>query len=151
MLGRDVRPSWVVAPVGDPRHVPEGFGSTRLPGVAIVSADRRVCDGIASLLAASGEARVLGPVCDRASAEDLLRTSAPDAVVVDLSVAGHLEQPGLLAEFRRLAPDTRLVVIAWDGERERGVGRGIVDGYVEADGRTPAILEEILRGVTRAD
>ena len=151
MPRRDVRPSPWWLPLGDPRHVPEGFSSPRLPGVAIVSADRRVCDGIASLLAASGEARVLGPVGDRAAAEELLRTTAPDAVVVDLTVARHLEQPGLLAELRRLAPATRLVVIAWDGEMERGVGRGIVDGYVEADGRSPAILEEILRGVLPAD
>jgi DNA-binding NarL/FixJ family response regulator len=118
-----------------------------LPGVAIVSADRRVRDGLASLLAASGEARVLGPVGDRASAEELLATTQPDAVVVDLTVARHLEQVPLLAELRRLAPRTRLVVIAWDGEMERGVGRGIVDGYVAADGRSPAAVEDILRAV----
>jgi DNA-binding NarL/FixJ family response regulator len=141
----DVRRSPGQSPLRDPVGMSDAQLPPRLPGVAIVSADRRVCDGLASLLAAGGQARVLGPVGDGPAALDLVRETDPDAVVVDITVAGHADRAPLLAELRRLAPRTRLLVIAWGGEVDRGLGRGIVDGYVEADGRSPALLEEVLR------
>src|SRR5437763_1108147 len=122
----------------------------QLPGVAIVSGDRRVRDGLASLLAADGRARLLGPAIDGPAALALVRTSAPDAVLVDLTLPLVADPEGLLAELRGLAPHARLLAIAWDGEIARGVGRGVVDGYVRLDDRPAAVLDDILREVTPA-
>ncbi len=85
-----------------------------LPAVAVIAADRRVRDSLASLLAASGEVRLVGAAGDVAGALRLVDGEEPDVAVVDRDLANGQSQGTLLPLLRLHAPAMRLLVIDWD-------------------------------------
>lgn len=139
----DVRPSRSRQTSGDALHVIDDTARTIPPGVAIVSSDRRIRDGLASLVIASG-ARVVGTACEATEALSLVGVASPATVVVD----PHIESPAgigrLLEGLRARAPQARILVLAWDGESIRGLKATSADAVVRVDGEPSAIVGAIL-------
>lgn len=116
-----------------------------LPLVQLVGCDRRVRDGLASLLSASGQVRVSDGVDDAAAAIAAVDREPPSTIVVDLAVAGGSDAaPGFLASLRAHAPTARILVIAWNGESDRWVRRAGGDGIIHVDGRPSDVVDAIV-------
>jgi DNA-binding NarL/FixJ family response regulator len=113
------------------------------PGVAIVSSDRRIRDGLASLVIASG-ARVVGTACETAEALSLVGVALPSTVVVDPHIEAATGLAALLSGLRARAPEARILVLAWDGESIGGLRTLGADAIVRVDGEPSAIVGAIL-------
>jgi hypothetical protein len=147
-LVRDVRPS---RPAGSNRHrdgVLDGQAHSNPVGVVVVTADRRVCDAICSLIDASGVARVLGSVTTAALAVDLAEASGSCTIVIDPTVADGATPRSILRELRRRAPLARIVVIAWDGGADHWQRDGLADAVVDVADRPTAVIEAIVPAST---
>ena len=119
--------------------MPDPAPLTTVPAVAVVAADRRVRDGLVSLLAATG-IEVMGAASDEPSALSLI-ARRPDAVVLD----PRLVAPGDGAFVRAMKaqlPGTPFLVVQWD-TRVDSVLPGDTDVAVDA-GALPAALHEAL-------
>jgi len=111
--------------------------------VAILSSDRRVRDGLANLVIASG-ARVCGTACECEEALSLVGVASPATVVVDPHIAGPSGVAGFLAGLRSRAPGARLLLLAWDGESSEPLHAMGADAVVKADGEPTSILGAML-------
>jgi DNA-binding NarL/FixJ family response regulator len=125
--------------------VPPETHEPPLPLVQLIGCDRRVRDGLASLLTASGQVRVSDGIEDPASAPEVVGREQPDAIVVDLQVVrAPAGAPEFLATLRAHAPAARILVIAWNGESDRWVRRAGADGVLHVDGRPTELIEAIV-------
>lgn len=113
-----------------------------LPGAAVVAADRRVRDSLASLLGATGRVDVVGAAGDAATAVRLAGASQPDIIVVDLQAA-ELDRAPLLERLRSQAPAARILVVEWDGRWRLGLPPG-ADGVLDVHAVPGALLDALL-------
>lgn len=119
--------------------MPEPARPTTVPAVAVVAADRRVRDGLVSLLAATG-IEVMGAASDEAAALSLC-ARRPDAVVLD----PRLVAPGdgaLVRTLKAQLPDTPFLVVQWDSRVDSVFSRD-TDVAVDASA-LPAALHAAL-------
>ena len=119
--------------------MPDRATPSTVPAIAVVAADRRVRDGLVSLLAATG-IEVCGAVCDEASALRLI-ACRPDAVVLD----PRLVAPGddaLVRALKAQLPDAPFLVVQWDSRVDL-VLSGDTDAAVDATA-LPAALNDAL-------
>lgn len=112
-----------------------------LPGVAVVAADRRVRDGLASVLAATGEVEVVGLAADSPAVLRLAGSRRPELILVDPALTGQGDGT-LVAQLRRHVPLATILVVDWDDGSDPVLAR-------EADGvlnvaRLPAALVDAL-------
>jgi hypothetical protein len=117
-------------------------------GVVVVTADRRVCEAVCSLIDASGVARVLGSATTAAVALDLAEASGSCTIVIDPTVAEGATPRSVLRELRRRAPLARIVVIAWDGGADHWQRDGLADAVVDVADRPTAVIEAIVPAST---
>jgi DNA-binding NarL/FixJ family response regulator len=123
--------------VTDTAHLPSQ------PAVAIVSSDRRIRDGLVSLVIASG-GRVVGTACEAGEALSLVGVARPTTVVVDPHVASGDGLSPLLQGFRARSPGIRLLVLAWDGELTASLRVSGADAMVRVDAEPTALAAAIL-------
>lgn len=105
--------------------------------------------GLSGLIESAGDMRVVGLAADGGEALDLVGTTAPHVVLMDLSMPG---MDGVTATGRiaREFPDTAVLVLTSFSDRERvtdALDAGAV-GYVLKDSE-PASLLEAIRAVAR--
>lgn len=142
---RDVRPSPLRAWHRDPVLVTDAAARSLQPAVAIVCSDRRVREGLASLVIASG-GTVAGTACEAAEAVSLATVAQPGVILVDPQVDGIAGASGLLAALRATAPAARLLVLTWDGDPGRWLQAGVADAIVRVDAEPAAIVCAIAPG-----
>jgi DNA-binding NarL/FixJ family response regulator len=119
--------------------MPDRARPSTVPAVAVVAADRRVRDGLVSLLTATG-IDILGAACDGPTALSLV-ARRPDAVVLD----PRLVAPGdgaLVRALRAELPDAPFLVVQWDARVDAGLAQG-TDLAVDASA-LPGALHEAL-------
>jgi DNA-binding NarL/FixJ family response regulator len=143
MRAGDVRPSRRRPRRGDAPAVTDTALPPTPPGVAIVSADRRIRDGLASLVIASG-GRVVGTACEAGEALSLVSVARPATVVVDPHIDQLAALRPLLAGLRARAPGARLLLLAWDGEATLALRVTGADAVVRIDGEPAALAGAIL-------
>jgi DNA-binding NarL/FixJ family response regulator len=105
--------------------------------------------GLSGLIEGAADMRVVGLAADGGEALDLVRTAAPDVVLMDLSMPG---MDGVTATGRisEEFPDTAVLVLTSFSDRQRvtdALDAGAV-GYVLKDSE-PASLLEAIRAVAR--
>jgi DNA-binding NarL/FixJ family response regulator len=115
----------------------------RLPAVAIVAADRRVRDSVASLLNASGQVRVIGAAGDADAALRLVDAGDPQVVVLDRGLSNGAAKPSLLTRLRQRMPEARILVIEWDAEGVPAVAEG-ADAVLDLADQPSALVEAVL-------
>lgn len=117
----------------------------RSPMRVVIADDHRIFrDGLRPLLADAG-IEVIGEAQDGAALLQLLDADAPDVVLLDLSMPG-MSGLDALAELRRIAPRTRVVVLTMHDEPgfvRRAVELGASGYLLKNAGR-----EELLRALT---
>jgi DNA-binding NarL/FixJ family response regulator len=114
-----------------------------MPGVAVVAADRRVRDSVASLLTASGQVHVLGAAGDAESALRLVDGEEAQVVVLDRGLSNGAAKPSLLARLRDTLPAARILVIEWGGEGAASIPEG-ADAVLDIGDQPAALLDAIL-------
>jgi DNA-binding NarL/FixJ family response regulator len=111
-----------------------------LPGVAVVAADRRVRDSLASVLTATGRVEVVGLAADSAAAIRLAGNRRPEVILVDpVLLAGG---GNLIADLRRQVPRATILLVDWD-DRSDPVLPIDADGILDV-GRLPGALLAVL-------
>jgi DNA-binding NarL/FixJ family response regulator len=107
--------------------------------VAVVAADRRVRDSLASVLAATGRVRVLWTAADGLAALAAVATRRPDVVVFDARSDG-IGGGQLLRSLRDGAPGARILVVEWDGARDLSVAASAADGVLDVSALPGALF-----------
>lgn len=121
-----------------------------LPIVQVVCCDRRVRDGLCSVLGASARATVPDPIDDPSRALEVVGRDQPSAIVVDLAIAGGGDAPAFLAALRDQAPGARILVIGWNGESDGWVRSAGADGILHVDGPAADLVDAIVPGWSAA-
>lgn len=143
MPAAGIRPLRVERPCPTLCRMPHEAPRSTLPAVAVVAADRRVRESVASLLAASGQVRLLGTAGGPDEAVRLAHGADPGVVVVARDMAGNGKGTALLQQLRQEAPTARILVIEWDGPATSFDGPG-VDAVLDLADQPSALLEAIL-------
>ncbi len=123
------------------------------PRIRVLVADDHavVREGIRTVLAAKDGFDIAGEVGTGAEAVKVAAESAPDVVLLDVSMpdGGGLE---VIGELRRAAPDARVLILSVHDEAEyvlQGVRAG-AHGYLRKDS-SPAELRDAVRAVDRGE
>ena len=111
------------------------------PGVAVVAADRRVRDSLASLLAATGRVEILGLAIDSPAALRLSGERRPDVILVDPSLA-DVDGGTVVAELRHQVPGATILLVEWDDRSGLVVPRW-ADGVLDVGSLPGALLAAI--------
>lgn len=123
--------------------MPDEAPRPTLPSVAVVAADRRVRESVASLLAASGQVRLVGTAGGPDDALRLAHSGGLGILVVARDMAGNGKGTALLQQLRREAPSARILVIEWDSPAVTFDGPGI-DAVLDLGDQPSALLDAIL-------
>ena len=115
-----------------------------LPAVAIVAADRRIRDSLASLLVATGQVRLVGSAGDAQAAVSLAEAGPAEVIVVDPDVANGATVDGLLPRLRRAAPDARIVLIEWEGSPGPADVPPAADAVLDPASHPTALIDAVL-------
>lgn len=115
-----------------------------LPAVAIVAADRRVRDSLASVLDATGRVRLVGSVGDAPAAVRLVEAGHAEVIVVDPSPAGGGTEDGFLPMLRRAAPDARILLIEWGAPGARTRVPAAADAVLNPAQHPMALIDAVL-------
>ena len=105
--------------------------------------------GLSGLIETAADMRVVGLAADGAEALDLVRTTTPQVVLMDLSMPG-MDGVTATREISREFPETAVLVLTSFSDRQRvtdALDAGAV-GYVLKDSE-PASLLEAIRAVAR--
>lgn len=116
--------------------------------IRIVIADDHelIREGVKKIIRASKDLRVVGEAADIPATIDMVRESAPDLLVLDVSLPGHEGLEGL-DEIRRHFPDLHIVMLSMYPEDRFAVGalKAGAAGYV-----TKAMAaEELVRAIRK--
>ncbi len=120
------------------------FSGTRRLKIAVVDDHPAVRDAIGQAVEAQPDMDLVGVAGSAAEAFDLLRTSAPDVAVVDISL-GDAHGLDLVQNLRAERPDLEVVVFSMYDEAvyaERALRAG-ARGYVRKSEPTTAVTEAI--------
>jgi DNA-binding NarL/FixJ family response regulator len=110
-----------------------------LTEVAVVAADRRIRESLASVLAATGRVEVLWTAADQRTALAWAALRRPAVVVFDARADG-MGGGQLLQALRDGAPGARILVLEWDGERDMTLAAGVADGVLDASALPGALF-----------
>lgn len=128
-----------------------GHGMARTIRVALVDDHHVVREGLRLVLAGAAEFEVVGDAANAAAALGLVAATAPDVLVLDLTLAGD-DGIQLLREVRARHPMTRVVVLTMHRDAEivrRALASG-ADGYVVKGAESREVFEAI-RAVSRGE
>lgn len=120
-----------------------------LPGVAVVAADRRVRDSLASVLTATGRVEIVGLAADSPAALRLVGARRPEVILVDpvLLAAGD---GSLIGELRRQVPRATILIVDWD-DRSDPVLPSDADGILDVARLPGALLDALSAGAWGSD
>jgi DNA-binding NarL/FixJ family response regulator len=119
-----------------------------LTDVAVVAADRRVRESLASVLAATGRVQVVWTAADQRAALACVALRRPTVVVLDARADGSGGSE-LLGSLREQAPGARILVVEWDGAGDLSLAAGVADGVLDASALPGALFAAL--GVPATD
>jgi len=119
-----------------------------LTDVAVVAADRRVRESLASVLAATGRVQVVWTAADQRAALACVALRRPTVVVLDARADGSGGSE-LLRSLREQAPGARILVVEWDGAGDLSLAAEAADGVLDASALPGALFAAL--GVPATD
>lgn len=143
---RRMRIPW---PSGDAGTVLQPAPRPDLPGVAVVAADRRVRDSLASLLAATGRVEIVGLAIDSPAALRLAGSRRPRLILVDPSLVG-VDGGALIAQLRAQVPGATILLVDWDDHTDLVVPRE-ADGVLDVGSLPGALVAALASAASGSD
>jgi DNA-binding NarL/FixJ family response regulator len=114
--------------------------------VLLVDPDDRVRESLAGLLRIGQKCLVIGSAGTADAAVNLAAETAPDVVVVDPRLPG-IDGAALIARFRAVAPDTRVLVLNWSETADLASG---ADAYARKTFRPHELIDAVLATTRRS-
>jgi DNA-binding NarL/FixJ family response regulator len=108
--------------------------------VLLVDPDDRVRESLAGLLGIGQRCLVVGTAGTATDAIRLAREFAPDVVVVDPRLPGS-DTADLIASFRVVAPETRVLVLNWSETADLASG---ADAYARKTFRPHELIDAVI-------
>jgi DNA-binding NarL/FixJ family response regulator len=114
--------------------------------VLLVDPDDRVRESLAGLLCIGDRCLVVGTAGSADEAIRLAGESAPDVVVVDPRLPGS-DGAALIARFREVAPETRVLVLNWSETADLTSG---ADAYIRKTFRPHELIDAVISASRRS-
>ncbi len=114
--------------------------------VLLVDPDDRVRESLAGLLRIGQKCLVIGSAGTADAAVNLAAETGPDVVVVDPRLPG-IDGAALIARFRAVAPDTRVLVLNWSETADLASG---ADAYARKTFRPHELIDAVLATTRRS-
>jgi DNA-binding NarL/FixJ family response regulator len=110
--------------------------------IAVVARTRLYRDGVAHALSQDKQLVVVAILAGAPEELELLRTTAPDVLLLDMASNADFEQ---LHRIRHIVPETRVVVLGAAESQELVIGcaEAGVSGYVEAEAGVGDLIEVV--------
>jgi DNA-binding NarL/FixJ family response regulator len=127
---------------------PAPDGASRLR-VLVVDADERIRESLAGLLSIGERTVVVGAAGDSRAALELVATTQPDVVVVDIRLPGLDRGRAFVGRLRRAAPGVCVVVLSPSDMLDDGYLDCAADGFVRKTFRPTDLVEAIVSARAR--